>query len=52
VLFHLAALGFAGLHLQSPAKPAAAEKAACLHLPLAAAVRFSTSSVAYGDSSR
>ena len=37
---HLAALVFAGLHSLSPANPAAAEKAACLHLPQAAAYRF------------
>ena len=48
----LAALGFAGLHSLSPAKLAAAEKAACLYLPQAAAYRFYTSSVACGDSSR
>ena len=39
-LIHLAALGFAGLHSLSPAKLAAAEKAACLYLPQAAAYRF------------
>ena len=38
---HLAALGFASLLSLPPANPAAAEKAACLHLPLAAAYRFS-----------